>query len=97
MCLCYEHLKQPLLSWCLGFDLVEVKSDEVVIKAGKQANRRMLHFAMQALVAIFGKYTSELVTIYFAQEREMHVHFNTIGEDILLCFERFFFLWHFCR
>ena len=34
---------------------VKDKEEEVVIKAGKQANRRTLHFAMQALVAVFGE------------------------------------------
>ena len=37
-----------------GFDLVEVGKNEVTVKAGKQANRRTLQFAVQALVAIFG-------------------------------------------
>lgn len=38
-----------------GFDLVEVGKEEVTIKAGKQANKRTLQFALQALVAVFGK------------------------------------------
>ena len=46
---CHEFLAS------LGFDLVDVGRDEVTIKAGKQANRRILQFALQALVAIFGK------------------------------------------
>ena len=39
----------------LGFDLVDVGRDEVTIKAGKQANKRTLTFALQALAAIFGE------------------------------------------
>ncbi len=39
----------------LGIDLVEVERDEVLVKAGKQANKRILQFAHQALVAVFGK------------------------------------------
>ena len=39
----------------IGFDLVEVGKDDVTIKAGKQANRRALQFAVQALVAVFGE------------------------------------------
>ena len=40
---------------CAGFDLVDVGKEEVTIKAGKQAGRRVLQFALQVLVAIFGK------------------------------------------
>ena len=50
-----------------GFDLVDVGKDEVKIKAGKQANRRMMQFALQALVAIFGKkkhFSKALLTPY---------------------------------
>lgn len=46
---CHEFLAS------LGFDLLEVGKDEVTVKAGKQANRRTLSFALQALVAVFGK------------------------------------------
>ena len=35
---------------------MDVGKDEVKVKAGKQANRRTLQFALQALVAIFGKH-----------------------------------------
>lgn len=45
-----------------GFDLVEVGKDEVTIKAGKQANRRALQFAGQALVAVFGELGLSLKT-----------------------------------
>ena len=41
---------------CTGFDLCEVGQEEVVLKTGKQANRRTMHFALQSLLALFGKY-----------------------------------------
>lgn len=37
-----------------GFDLCEVGQEDVVLKTGKLANRRTLHFALQALLALFG-------------------------------------------
>lgn len=40
---------------CAGFDLCEVGQEEVVLKTGKLANRRTLHFALQSLLALFGK------------------------------------------
>jgi hypothetical protein len=36
-------------------DLVEVGNDEVTLRLGKQANKRQLQFALQSLVAVFGK------------------------------------------
>ncbi|KAB1255276.1 Tetratricopeptide repeat protein 28 [Camelus dromedarius] len=36
-----------------GFDLCEVGQEEVILKTGKQANRRTMHFALQALLALF--------------------------------------------
>lgn len=39
----------------LGFDLCEVGQEEVILKTGKQANRRTMHFALQSLLALFGK------------------------------------------
>lgn len=38
-----------------GFDLCEVGQEEVVLKTGKQANRRTMHFALQSLLALFGE------------------------------------------
>ena len=38
-----------------GFDLCEVGQEEVILKTGKQANRRTVHFALQSLLALFGK------------------------------------------
>lgn len=54
-----------LLSFCVcaGFDLCEVGQEEVVLKTGKLANRRTLHFALQSLLALFGKYAYSLVFI----------------------------------
>ena len=40
--------------YILGFDLVDIGKDEVTVKAGKQAGRRNLQFALQALIALFG-------------------------------------------
>ena len=39
-----------------GMDLVEVGNDEIILRLGKQANKRHLQFALQSLVAVFGKY-----------------------------------------
>ncbi|XP_051972633.1 tetratricopeptide repeat protein 28-like isoform X3 [Xyrauchen texanus] len=44
---CHEFLA------ALGFDLCEVGQEEVVLKTGKQANRRIMHFALQSLLALF--------------------------------------------
>ncbi|XP_074546098.1 tetratricopeptide repeat protein 28 isoform X2 [Halichoeres trimaculatus] len=44
---CHEFLA------ALGFDLCEVGQEEVVLKTGKQASRRTMHFALQALLALF--------------------------------------------
>jgi len=38
-----------------GLDLVDVGNDEVTLRLGKQANKRHLQFALQSLVAVFGK------------------------------------------
>lgn len=43
----------PLL--LAGFDLCEVGQEEVILKTGKQASRRAMHFALQTLLALFGK------------------------------------------
>ncbi|XP_069788975.1 tetratricopeptide repeat protein 28 [Narcine bancroftii] len=44
---CHEFLA------ALGFDLCEVGQEEVVLKTGKQANRKTMHFALQSLLALF--------------------------------------------
>ncbi|XP_038059713.1 tetratricopeptide repeat protein 28-like isoform X2 [Patiria miniata] len=37
----------------LGFDLIDVGKEEVLLITGKQVSRRMLHYTLQALLAIF--------------------------------------------
>uniref|UniRef100_A0A2K5WCC6 Tetratricopeptide repeat protein 28 n=1 Tax=Macaca fascicularis TaxID=9541 RepID=A0A2K5WCC6_MACFA len=44
---CHEFLA------ALGFDLCEVGQEEVILKTGKQANRRTVHFALQSLLSLF--------------------------------------------
>ncbi|CDQ70267.1 unnamed protein product [Oncorhynchus mykiss] len=44
---CHEFLA------ALGFDLCEAGQEEVLLKTGKQANRRTMHFALQSLLALF--------------------------------------------
>ncbi|KAM4527799.1 tetratricopeptide repeat protein 28 isoform 2-T2 [Odontesthes bonariensis] len=44
---CHEFLA------ALGFDLCEVGQEEVILKTGKQASRRNMHFALQSLLALF--------------------------------------------
>lgn len=39
----------------LGFDLMEVGRNEVTLRTGKLANKRNIQFALQALLALFGK------------------------------------------
>lgn len=39
----------------VGFDLTEVGADQVILRTGKQANRRHCQFVLQALLALFGK------------------------------------------
>ncbi|CAG05315.1 unnamed protein product, partial [Tetraodon nigroviridis] len=46
---CHEFLA------ALGFDLCEVGQEEVVLKTGKQASRRVMHYALQSLLALFGE------------------------------------------
>ncbi|KAH8270576.1 hypothetical protein KR018_012028 [Drosophila ironensis] len=40
----------------VGFDLTEVGADQVILRTGKQANRRHCQFVLQALLALFGKF-----------------------------------------
>ncbi|CAL8318306.1 unnamed protein product [Lota lota] len=44
---CHEFLA------ALGFDLCEVGQEEVVLKTGKQASRRTMHFALNSLLGFF--------------------------------------------
>lgn len=43
-----------------GFDLIEVGMDEVTLRTGKQANKRSIQFVLQALLALFGKFSTFL-------------------------------------
>lgn len=45
----------------LGFDLMEVGQDQVTLRTGKTANKRSIHFVLQALLALFGTYFKQLV------------------------------------
>lgn len=36
---------------------MEVGVDEVTLRTGKQANKRSIHFVLQALLALFGTYS----------------------------------------
>jgi hypothetical protein len=53
-------------------DLVEVGNDEVTLRLGKQANKRQLQFALQSLVAVFGKIVSlSLTSLTFLFNKEI--------------------------
>lgn len=59
---------------CLaGFDLCEVGQEEVVLKTGKQANRRTMHFALQSLLALFGKIHHLGIYVLHYLIKSMHV------------------------
>ena len=60
-----------LLCICAGFDLCEVGQEEVVLKTGKMANRRTLHFALQSLLALFGKY---ILCCWLLRKQNAHAH-----------------------
>jgi len=49
---CHEFLAS------LGFDLVDVGKDEVTIRTGKQSSKRIIQFAVQALVVLFNTQVS---------------------------------------
>ncbi|XP_070572636.1 tetratricopeptide repeat protein 28-like isoform X2 [Ptychodera flava] len=44
---CHEFLA------ALGFDVIDVRKDEVLLHSGKQASKRVLYFALQSLLAVF--------------------------------------------
>ena len=60
-----QEIKFPVQIWrtpgshelfaSLGFDLMEVGQLEVSLRTGKQVSRRSVQFALQALLALFGK------------------------------------------
>jgi len=39
--------------------------DEVTLRTGKQANKRSIQFVLQALLALFGKFTLHLIKVLF--------------------------------
>jgi hypothetical protein len=43
-----------LIKRCVDIGLVDLGGDEVTLQVGKQATKRMLQFAYQALLAVFG-------------------------------------------
>jgi len=47
-----------------GFDLIEVGMDEVMLRTGKQANKRSIQFVLQALLALFGKYLNNYIIFF---------------------------------
>jgi hypothetical protein len=49
----------------LGFDLMEVGRNEVTLRTGKLANKRNIQFALQALLALFGKSRSAECSVKF--------------------------------
>lgn len=60
-CLFVSAFLEKSLSPLPGFDLCEVGQEEVILKTGKQANRRTMHFALQSLLALFGKEISAIL------------------------------------
>ncbi|KAH8322172.1 hypothetical protein KR059_006686 [Drosophila kikkawai] len=48
----------------VGFDLTEVGADQVILRTGKQANRRHCQFVLQALLALFGEYSFCFIKLY---------------------------------
>lgn len=66
-----QEVKLPVRVWrapgshelfaSLGFDLMEVGQLEVSLRTGKQASRRHVQFALQALLALFGKLFSVIL------------------------------------
>lgn len=44
----------------VGFDLIEVGEDEVILSVGKHVSSRMLQLALQATLALFGMFIREL-------------------------------------
>lgn len=59
-------LRTQLRALSPGFDLCEVGQEEVILKTGKQASRRTVHFALQSLLSLFGKTLGEAVLLLAA-------------------------------
>lgn len=67
-----------------GFDLCEVGQEEVVLKTGKQASRRIMHFALQSLLALFGEketFSSALKVLLFPLGRRQSVRLSERERD----------------
>ncbi len=60
------HAEGSVFLFLSGFDLCEVGQEEVVLKTGKQANRRTMHFALQSLLALFGEHLFTLTLLITA-------------------------------
>ena len=43
------------LSLLSGFDLIDVGKEEVLLVTGKNVSRRMITYALQGLLAVFGE------------------------------------------
>lgn len=76
----YDYNYKLIKSHCPGFDLIEVGMDEVTLRTGKQANKRSIQFVLQALLALFGKFTLRLIN------RVIFVNFTLYLIDIY-CFQ----------
>lgn len=61
------------LGLCSGFDLCEVGQEEVVLKTGKQASRRIMHYALQSLLALFGEDKMQIA----------HVNMNKFASTVI--------------
>lgn len=70
------------LSFCSGFDLCEVGQEEVVLKTGKQASRRVMHYALQSLLALFGE-DNRLISNVTMNKYASTVKFNTWSHLLL--------------
>lgn len=78
----------------LGFDLMEVGQLEVTLRTGKQASRRAVQFALQALLALFGKdfFVVLLVTNSSFVQLEIGTRHKIVGfqrRRWLLCYFQF--------
>lgn len=61
----------------LGFDLMEVGRNEVTLRTGKSANKRNIQFALQALLALFGK----LILLSLLQSRRLTCSLSTDTQE----------------
>ena len=51
-------------TFCIsGFDLIDVGKEEVLLITGKNVSRRMITYALQGLLAVFGEYKSHIYMI----------------------------------